>query len=90
MVILITIPVWAVPWPKAWLASPFGQLKHFGGVLVTHLGLVLWPCSLFLSRSFLQQRHSKERLQTAVLILFCVLLALGSTFHVLEFWRSLG
>jgi cellulose synthase/poly-beta-1,6-N-acetylglucosamine synthase-like glycosyltransferase len=89
MLILISIPIWVVPWPKVLLTGPLSSLKHFCGIVVTHLGLVLWPCSLFLTRAFLEQRQIKERLQTALLILVCVLLALGSSFHVFEFWNNL-
>lgn len=87
MLVLISIPIWAVPWPRFLLTGPFGQLKHFCGIFVAHVGLVLWPCSLFLSRTFLEQKQLKERLQTGLLILVCLLLALGSSFHIFEFWR---
>ena len=88
MLLLVSIPIWAVPWPKALLAGPLGHFKHFCGLLVTHVGLVLWPCSFFLSRTLLEQKQFKERLQTAILVLVCLLLALGSSFQVFEFWRG--
>jgi hypothetical protein len=87
MLLLITIPIWAVPWPKFLRAGPLGQLKHFCGVLVTHVGLVLWPCAIFLSRTFLAQNEFKERLRTGLLILVCLAIALAASLGVLDFWR---
>jgi cellulose synthase/poly-beta-1,6-N-acetylglucosamine synthase-like glycosyltransferase len=88
MLVLILIPIWAVPWPKVLLAGPLGQLRHFCGILVTHVGLVLWPCMFFLSRTFFEQGQFKERVKTGLLILVCLLLAIGSALRVLDFWRS--
>ncbi len=87
MLILISIPIWAVPWPRFLLAGPLGQLKHFCGILVTHVGLVLWPCSFFLCRTLLAQKQLEEKLKTGFLILVCLALAFGASLGVLEFWR---
>ena len=89
MLVLVSIPIWAVPWPKSLLAGPLGQLKHLCGTVVAHVGLVLWPCSFFLSQSFFEQKQIKDRFKTALLILICVLLAFGSSIRVLEFWRTI-
>jgi glycosyltransferase involved in cell wall biosynthesis len=87
MLILISIPIWAIPWPKFLLAGPLGQLKHFCGVLVTHVGLVLWPCSLFLCRTALAQNQLKEKLKTGLLILVCIAVAFEASLGVLKFWH---
>ena len=88
VLVLVSIPLWAVPWPKFLLASPLGHVKHFCGLMVTHVGLVLWPCLLFLSRSFLEQRLLKERLKTGLVMLVCLVLAVGSLVGVYDFWRG--
>jgi len=90
MLVLVSIPIWAVPWPKAMMAGPLGHVKHFFGILVSHVGLVLWPISFFLSRTFLEQKQFKERLKMGILIVVCLLLALGSSFHVFQFWKGVA
>lgn len=84
MLLLISIPIWVVPWPKFLLDGPLGQLKHFCAVVVTHVGLVLWPCSLFLA-----QKKLAERLKIGLLILVCVAVAFAASLDVLEFWRHI-
>ena len=88
MLVLVSIPIWAVPWPTPMVSGPLGHVKHFFGIIVSHVGLVLWPISFFLSRTFLQQKQFKERLKTGIVMVVCLGLALGSSLHVWRFWRD--
>jgi glycosyltransferase involved in cell wall biosynthesis len=89
MLTLITIPLWVVPWPGSLMAGTFGQIKTFAGIIVVHVGLTLWPCSLFLFRTFVQQTKCLERAKTGLLIGMALFLAIGSSIRVLDLWKSL-
>lgn len=88
MLVLVSIPIWATPWPTILMAGPLGHVKHFFGVFVSHVGLVLWPISFFLSRNFSQQKQLQERLKTGLLIVLCLGLALASSVDVWRFWHN--
>ena len=55
--VLVTLPIWVVPWPQALLDGPLGMSRFGARIILAHVGLVLWPCSYFLVRTFSSIRH---------------------------------
>jgi hypothetical protein len=89
LLVLVTIPVWVLPWPQVLLNGPLGALKFGAKVLLVHVELVLWPCGLFLSRSVLRQKGNIERLKLAILTILAFVLACRATMRVLSVWGHL-
>ena len=86
LLVLVTLPVWLVPWP-VWLKdSPLGDLRLVALVLLAHVGLVLWPCAWLLIRSLGRQPQWLERLKLTALIAVSLWFAWSSTRGVIWFW----
>ncbi len=90
MIVLVTLPVWIIPWPQVLIASPLGAVRFVAGIILAHVGLVLWPCAYFLTRSLFRQKRWMERAKSAALIALCLWYAWESTRGVLWFWIRLG
>jgi cellulose synthase/poly-beta-1,6-N-acetylglucosamine synthase-like glycosyltransferase len=86
LAVLVTMPLWIIPWPAPLMNSPLGSLKRSAGLILVHVALVLWPCALFLTRNLLRQKRWQERLQTALLILVSLGVAFSATVQVCGFW----
>jgi glycosyltransferase involved in cell wall biosynthesis len=91
LVILIALfPIWIfIPWSMTPRDSVLGQIRIYTALIGCHVGLVLWPCAYFLSRSLLRQTRWIERIKLAVLIALCLWLAWGGTREVVWFWSDL-
>ncbi|MEO8428797.1 MAG: glycosyltransferase [Verrucomicrobiota bacterium] len=89
LLVLVTLPIWAVPWPRALLNGPLGALKFGAQIILAHAGLVLWPCSFFLARNFLQQKRLLDRLKLGVLIAVSLWFACRAALRVCGIWWSL-
>jgi len=87
--ILVTIPIWILPWPQALLASPLGSLRFGARIIIAHVGLVLWPCSLFFLRSLIRQKRWLERVKLVLLIGFSLWFASQCTRGVFRAWEKL-
>ena len=86
LLVLVTLPVWLVPWP-VWLKdSPLGDIRLVALVLLAHVGLVLWPCAWLLIRSLGRQSQWLERLKLTALIAVSLWFAWSSTRGVIWFW----
>jgi len=88
LILLVTIPIWIVPWPQALIKEPLAHMKHAAGMILAHVGLVLWPCAIFLARNLFRQKRWQERTKTFLLIALSLWLAISSTLHVYRFWSA--
>jgi cellulose synthase/poly-beta-1,6-N-acetylglucosamine synthase-like glycosyltransferase len=89
LLVLITIPIWIVPWPAAVMNGPFGYVKRGAGLILAHTALVLWPCAIFLLRNLFQQKRWPEKIRTMLLILVSLWFASRSTLRVYGIWAAL-
>lgn len=89
MVVLITGPVWMLPWPEALFAGPLGTVRFAIQVFHCHVGLLLWPCAYFLFRSLLRQTRRIEQIKLVALITLCVCFAWSTTREVIWLWEGL-
>ena len=87
--VLITLPLWVVPWPQSLLDGPLGYLRAGAKVIIAHISLVLWPCTWLLSRTFLQQKRWLERLKLIALIAVSLFIAARATLKVCALWSGL-
>ncbi|HTB64186.1 MAG TPA: glycosyltransferase [Opitutales bacterium] len=83
---LVAVPLWMIPWPKAIETGPLGQLKFFGSTVVNHVGLVLWPCAWHLARGLPQAPRWPERLKIVLIVGLCLWFAWRATTGVWHFW----
>jgi glycosyltransferase involved in cell wall biosynthesis len=89
VLVLVTLPIWIIPWPQTLIASPLGIVRFIAQIILAHVGLVLWPCAYFLLRSLLRQKRWIERIKLAALIVLCLWYAWGSTRGVIWIWTQL-
>ena len=89
MLVFVTGPIWRIPLPETLAAGPLGTVKYFVQVCQCHIGLVLWPCAYFLSRSLLRQKRWIERIKLAALIAVCLWGGWSSTREVYWIWEGL-
>jgi glycosyltransferase involved in cell wall biosynthesis len=89
VLVLVTLPIWIIPWPQTLIASPLGTVRFIAQIILVHIGLVLWPCAYFLLRSLLRQKRWIERIKLAALIVLCLWYAWGSTQGVIWIWTRL-
>jgi hypothetical protein len=88
LLVLVSIPLWIVPWPRILIESPLGYLKRGAEMILAHVGLVLWPCALFLARNLFRQKRWQERIKTLVLIAFCLWFAISCAQGVYRSWAG--
>lgn len=89
LLVLVTTPIWIVPWPRTLTAGPLGSIRFGAKIILAHMGLVLWPCAFLLSRSLLHQRRWRERFKLMVLIGLSLWFACTSTVGVYWTWKPL-
>jgi glycosyltransferase involved in cell wall biosynthesis len=89
MVLIITGPIWLLPWPERYFDGPLGTVRFASNVVGLHLGLLLWPCAYFLTRILLRQTRLIEQLKLIVLIALCLWLGWGNAREFIAFWASI-
>jgi glycosyltransferase involved in cell wall biosynthesis len=89
MILIVTGPIWLLPWPERWLTGPLGTVRFVSGVVGLHVGLLLWPCAYFLVRILLRQNRWIEKLKLVALIAICVWFAWGNSRDLVGFWRAI-
>jgi hypothetical protein len=82
LLVLVTLPLWVIPWPAALLNTPLGTVRFAAKIIISHVSLVLWPCSVFLLRSLFQQTRWLERVKLAALSGLSLWIAWHATFRV--------
>ena len=85
-ILMITGPIWIIPWPRTLLDGPLGTIRFISGVIGLHLGLLLFPCLYFLFSIIIQQKRWHERIKLLALISLCAILAWGNTKQLVRFW----
>jgi glycosyltransferase involved in cell wall biosynthesis len=88
LIVLVTIPIWIVPWPEALRAGPLGYVKRGVGMTLAHIALALWPCAIFLTRNLFRQKRWQEQIKTILLIALSLWFAGSSTLRVCQFWAA--
>ncbi len=89
LVVLVTLPIWIVPWPQTFQTGPLGAIRFSVRMILAHVGLALWPCLYYLLRSLLGQKRWVERVKLMALIGLSFWFAWGSTSSVICFWQGL-
>jgi glycosyltransferase involved in cell wall biosynthesis len=90
LVVLVTLPLWIIPWPAALLNSPLGTVRFGAKIVLAHVSLVLWPCAIFLLRSLFQQTRWLERIKLAILSSLSLWIACHAVFRVYSIWHNLA
>jgi len=89
VLVLVTLPIWIVPWPQTLIASPLGTVRFIALIILAHVGLVLWPCAWFLLFSLFRQKRWLERIKLVALIILSLWYAWSSTRGVIWIWTRL-
>jgi glycosyltransferase involved in cell wall biosynthesis len=89
LAIVLSSPVWIIPWPQ-WLSeTPLGWVKFVGGVVGLHVGIFLLPFSYYLARILARQKRWAERIKVGFLLALCAYLAVGNTLELARFYYRL-
>jgi hypothetical protein len=88
MATLFTIPILAPPWPAFLLNSPLIYFKITAGILLAHIGLMLWPCAFAFGRALVHQTRWPERLKFICLIALTLTFAVRSSIRLWELWAT--
>jgi glycosyltransferase involved in cell wall biosynthesis len=89
MVLIITGPIFWLPWPERLFDGPLGAVRYASDVVGLHLGMLLLPCAYFLTRILLRQTRLFEQLKLIVLIGVCLWLGWGNACEIVGFWSSM-
>lgn len=89
MVLIITGPIFLLPWPERFFEGPLGTVRFASNVVGLHLGLLLWPCAYFLIRILRRQTRLIEQLKLIVLIAICLWVGWGNLCEFVAFWRGI-
>ncbi len=87
LLVVITEPIWCyVPWSLTPLTSPLGKIRFGVGIVLCHVGLLLWPLGTILFVNLLRQKRWTGLIQSVALIAFLWWQAWGATHGVIRTW----
>lgn len=90
LILLMTGPMWNfIPWSATPWGSPLGIFRVVDGTFLCHVGLLFWPCAVFVFSGSLHRMHWYERLKLAALGAFFTWQAWGATQGVIWCWTTL-
>lgn len=86
VILLVTGPIWILPWPRWILDTPLGTVKRISNIVGLHIGLLLWPCLYYAICVAIHQKRLIERLKVAIFIMAFAWLAWRNTGNFIRFW----
>jgi glycosyltransferase involved in cell wall biosynthesis len=88
VLVVVTSPVWLLPWPESLNSGPFGTIRYGIQVFMCHFGLVSIPCAVFLLKMLTRQTRWSERIKLGLLVAVCLWAGWSNAREVFWFWRD--